>query len=133
VQKVTPLPLAVAGLAFVTLSWGTCNVVVVDELYSWILVLTFFGGLIGGGAAFAGAALRYREPLGAEAEVARSRGLAVAGISLALGAAGVAWAGSPIDGTPAALLGAIFILGVALTIGAVGLLAWAVNGPHSIR
>jgi hypothetical protein len=129
---VRPLPLAVTGLALVMLSWGTCNVVL-DELYAWILVLTFFGGLIGGGAAFAVAAVRFRKPVGASAEIRVARGLGLAGTVLALGAASFFLTWPPFGAVGAALLGAVFILGVALTLGAIGLLTWAAHGPNSLR
>ena len=135
------LALMVTGLALVTLSWGSWHAVVVGEHYSWTLVLLFFGGVIAGGPLLTAAVLRIRGPRSADAEMDLARGLGVVGMSLALGAGGVGvllataplgLAGVP-SGAVGGLIGAVFLLGVALTIGAFGLLAWAANGPHSDR
>ena len=138
-RTVTTVALAVFGFALVALSWGACNVVILGEQYSSTLALLFFGGLIAGGASLAAAVVRIRRPRTVAAEMDVARGLGVAGMALALGAAGIGWAMSvgswaaSVHWTGALLIGAVFVLGAALTIGALGLLAWAANGPHSNR
>jgi hypothetical protein len=130
VRTVTTLVLAVAGFALVALSWESCAVVLLDERLSGSLVLLFFLGLVAGGASLAAAVVRMRPPRSADAEMDLARGLGVAGMALALGGWAL-WATVPLGRTGATLMGAVFFLGVALTIGALGLLAWAANGPHS--
>lgn len=140
-RTVTTVALTVFGFALVTLSWSSCAAVLVGEHYSWTLVLLFFGGLIAGGPLLTAAAVRIRRPRSADAEMDLARGLGVVGMSLALGAGGVgvllATAPLGLAGVPAGalggLIGAVLLFGVALTIGAFGLLAWAANGPHSDR
>ena len=62
-----------------------------------------------------------------------ARGIGVVGIGLALGVAGVVWARLPLGSPAGALLGAVFFVGVAFTIGALMPLAWAAYGPHTPR
>ena len=133
VRAVTTMALAVAGVALVTVSWGSCGVMLSDERLSERLVLMFCGGLIAGGGLLAAAVVRIRRPRGADAEMDVARGIGVAGIAIALGAPVIGWAMLTLGRTGAEVIGAVFLLGVALTIGAFGLLAWAANGPHSNR
>jgi len=132
-RTVTTLAFAVAGFALVTFSWGSCGVMLSDERLSERLVLMFFGGLIAGGGLLATAVVRIRRPRGADAEMDVARGIGVAGITIVLGAPVIGWAMPTLGRTGAEVIGAVFLLGVALTIGAFGLLAWAANGPHSNR
>jgi drug/metabolite transporter (DMT)-like permease len=86
-----------------------------------------------GGVALATAVIRIRRPRGVDAEMDVARGLGVVGMLIALGAPVIGWVVPTLGHTGGAVIGAIFLLGVALTIGAFGLLAWAANGPRSNR
>jgi len=70
-------------------------------------------------------------PRNADAEMDVARGLGVAGLALALGVAALGWAAPPSGGKGVAVIGALLLLGLALMVGALGLIAWAANGPHS--
>ena len=128
-RTVPTLVLAVLGLASAAMSWDACGVVLLDERLSAALVLKFFGGLIAGGGLLAAAVARTFRSRGADGEMNLAYGLDVAGITAALGG-GVVMAGAPFYGYAAEMGLAVFLLGVALTIGALMLLAWVANGPH---
>jgi hypothetical protein len=61
----------------------------------------------------------------------RSGGLIVSGTTLALGGCGSYMWWSDDAAALAPVMGAVFFFGIALTIGAAALLAWAADGPDS--
>lgn len=128
-----PLALGIAGVLLIAVAMVSGYVIAVAEQAPPLLVAALLGGLLVGGGSLALATFRlaHRGGAGAWPSVEQSGGLAVAGTLLTLGggASCHVMGDSPAGFVPLA----DFFVGVAFTLGALMLLAWAANGPPSTR
>ena len=127
------LALAAVGLVLVAVSHEACMAVVVWEHYEWWLVAVSVAALAAGSGPLALAIFRLwnRGARGAWPSVEQSPGLAGVGMVLTLGSSGSCYVLG--DGKLDLPLLATFFVGVAFTIGALMLLAWALAAHDDLR